>query len=182
MEEKYLKDFVVALVVIFFILLLVKDLNLYSKVSEVPQESQYKQLALGEELLQNIHNIESSIKERKDFTFTVSKDPLEQNLIVRTIKDLQMQWKEEVESMVRLETTIVPQVGKKKAVISHKGKTTIHEVGDEFVKGKITEINVGEISYTANGNQYTMQIQKLPEKPSSIKQATQSNRTREYNW
>lgn len=182
MEEKYLKDFVIALVVISLILLGVKVSNLYSRVSKVPLESQYKKLALGEELLNNIHNLENSIKERKDFVFTVTKDPLEQNLIVKTIQDLEQQWKQKVESMVRLESTIVPQDGEKKAVISYQGETKIYGVGDTFAKGKITEIRSGEISYLANGKTLTMKIQKLPEKPASIKQSGKNNKTREYNW
>jgi hypothetical protein len=47
MEDKYLKDFVIALVVIFLIALVWKDLNLYSKVNEIPQESKYKKIGLG---------------------------------------------------------------------------------------------------------------------------------------
>ncbi|MCF7793794.1 MAG: hypothetical protein K9N09_08600 [Candidatus Cloacimonetes bacterium] len=182
MEEKYLKDFVIALVVISLILLIVKDMSLYSKTGNVPMESKYKELALGEELLQNIHNLENSIKERKDFVFSVTKDPLEQNLIVKTIQDLEMQWREEVENMVRLESTIVPEDGKKKAVISYQGITNIYEVGDTFKKGKITDIRAGEISYNANGKTLTMQIQKLPEKPASIKKSGTNNKNREYNW
>lgn len=181
MEEKYLKDFVIALIVIFFILLVVKDMSIEAKTSAVPMESQYKEMALGEQLLQNIHNIESSIKERKDFVFSVTKDPLEQNLIVKTIKDLEMQWREEVERMIRLESTIVPETGNKKAAISHQGKTTIFEIGDSFELGKITDIRSGEISYTANNKQHILKIQKLPEKPATIQQ-TSNKRTREYNW
>ena len=128
MEEKYLKDFVIALVVISLIVLLIKDLNLYSKVKVIPANSKYENLALGEQLMEKIQEIETSIKDRKDFVFTVTKDPLEQNLIVKTIKDMEMQWKEDVENMVRLETTIVPEYGKKKAIISYKGKTILGEL------------------------------------------------------
>lgn len=184
MEDRYLKDFVIALIVIFLILLAVKDVALYTKVSSVPQESIYVRLALGEELLQNIHNIESSIKERKNFVFTVTKDPLEQNLIVKTIQDLEQQWKEEVERMVRLETTIIPESGEKKAVISHRGETKVYAIGDSFSKGKITDIRNGEISYLQNGKNLTMKTQKLPEKPKFIQQTqtAQPSNSKENNW
>ncbi|RLC53210.1 MAG: hypothetical protein DRH79_03965 [Candidatus Cloacimonadota bacterium] len=184
MEEKYLKDFVIALVVIFLIVLVWKDLNLYSKVNQIPQESKYKKLALGERLLQQIQEIETSIKDRKNFVFTVTKDPLEQNLIVKTMKDLELQWKEEVESMVRLETTIVPESGEKQAVISYKGKTNMYQIGDKFTKGTITDIRSGEISYSSNGNSKILKVQKLPDKPEVIRQSTKSKnkKNREYNW
>jgi predicted RND superfamily exporter protein len=182
MEEKYLKDFVIALVVIFTILFIIKVFSLYSRVKTVPEDSIYKELALGDELLENIHNLENSIKERKEFIFTVNSDPLEQNLIVKTIQDLQQQWKEQVESMVRLESTIVPESGKKKAVISHKGETKVYEIGDKFSNGTITDIKIGEIVYKENGKELTMKTEKLPEKPKAIQQSSQSSNIREYNW
>ena len=183
MEEKYLKDFVIALIVIFCILFVIKDMNLHSKVKVVPEESKYSKMALGDELLRKIQNIESSINDRKSFTFTVTKDPLEQNLIVKTIKDLQMQWREEVENMVRLESTIVPESGNKKVVISYKGETKIYEIGDKFAKGLITDIRQGEISYKTNGVIKVMNIEKLPEKPAIIQKSTKNKKTElDYNW
>jgi len=140
-------------------------------------------MALGEELLNKIQNIETSIKDRKQFVFTVTKDPLEQNLIVRTIKDLELQWREEVENMVRLESTIVPESGSKKVVISYKGETKIYEVGDKFAKGIITEIRQGEISYRTNGAIEILKIEKLPEKPAVIQKSSKNKKTKlDYNW
>ncbi|HPR17624.1 MAG TPA: hypothetical protein PLD62_05205 [Candidatus Cloacimonadota bacterium] len=183
MEAKYLKDFVIAMIILSLILLVVKDMNLNSKTRMIPLESKYKKLALGEQLLNQIHDLENSINQRKDFVFTVTKDPLEQNLIVKTIKDLELQWKEEVEKMVRLESTIVPENGEKHAVISYGGETKIYSIGDTFPKGKITEIKSGEISYVANGKTLTLPLQKLPEKPAAIKQTPGTSKTtREYNW
>lgn len=184
MEEKYLKDFVIALVVIFLVVLIVKDLNLYSKVKVIPVNSKYEKLALGEQLLERIQEIETSIKDRKSFVFTVTKDPLEQNLIVKTIKDLELQWKEDVENMVRLETTIIPERGEKQAHISYKGKTKLYKIGDKFTKGTITDIRAGEIAYSRNGSNRVLKVQKLPEKPTVIKKATKTNskKIREYNW
>ncbi|MCK4653182.1 MAG: hypothetical protein KAU01_01930 [Candidatus Cloacimonetes bacterium] len=183
MEKKYLKDFVIALVVILFIAFGIKDYNLYKKVEKIPSESKYKKIALSEQLLGQIHNIERSIKDRKQFVFTVTKDPLEQDLIVRTIKDLEKQWREDVENMVRLESTIVPEKGKKKVAISHKGKTKIYTVGDEFVYGKIIDIREGELTYLNHGKTRILKLQKLPEKPKEILQSTKkTKKSREYNW
>ena len=182
MEEKYLKDLVIALIVIALIVLGVKCNSLYSDIKVVPKESKYTNLALGEDLFRQIENIEQSIQDRKDFVFTVTKDPLEQNLIVKTIKDLEKQWRKEVESMVRLESTIVPEIGNKRAMISHKGKTKLYSIGDDFFYGKITDIRQREIVYTYKGKSNILTIQKLPEKPEAIKKDDEVSSDRKYNW
>ncbi|MCD4797303.1 MAG: hypothetical protein K8R49_09090 [Candidatus Cloacimonetes bacterium] len=183
MEEKYLKDFIIALVVILLIAFGFKDHSLYGKIKKIPKESKYKKIALGDDLMKQIRNIERSIQDRKQFKFTVKRDPLEQDLIVKTIKDLEKQWKEEVENMVRLESTIVPEKGRKRAAISFKGKTKLYSIGDEFAKGKITDIREGKIIYMYNGRKGILKIQKLPEKPVEIvKKKTKAKKTRAYNW
>ncbi|MCF7858888.1 MAG: hypothetical protein K9N07_06120 [Candidatus Cloacimonetes bacterium] len=182
MEEKYLKDLVIAFIVILFIVLGVKCNSLYNSIKVVPVESKYQKLGLGEDLFNQIQDIEQSIQDRKDFVFTVTKDPLEQNLIVKTIQDLEKQWRIEVENLVRLESTIVPALGEKKAAISHKGKTVIYTIGDDFMFGKIKDIREGEIVYSIRGNDNILKIQKLPEKPEAIKENSNASQERKYNW
>ena len=182
MEEKYLKDLVIALIVILLIVLGVKCNSLYRGIKAVPVESKYKKLALSEGVFNQIQNIEHSIQDRKEFVFTVTKDPLEQNLIVKTIKDLEKQWRLEVERMVRLESTIVPEIGRKRAAISHRGKTKIYSIGDAFFYGKITDIRQGEIVYSYKGANNILTIQKLPDKPEAIKKDNEISEDRKYNW
>ncbi len=182
MEEKYLKDFIIALIVILLIAFGVKNVSLYNQVEEVPEKSQYSDIALDQELLSEIRNIENSIQDRKDFVFTVQKDPLEQNLIVKTIQDLEQQWRQKIEDMVRLESTIIPEQGEKKAAIAYQGKTNIYTIGDNFAKGKITDIALGEITYVYNGRENKIKVQKLPEKPKAIQEKNKSKKNREYNW
>ena len=182
MDYKYLKDFVIVLVVILAIAFGIQNYTLHNKVDKVPQHSKYKGIALSEDLLGKIHNIENTIKDRKDFVFNVIKDPLEQNLIVKTKKDLEKQWREEVENMVRLESTILPQKGKKMASIAHGGKSRLYQVGDVFIKGKIVDIMEGEILYTYQGTTRTMKLQKIPPKPEEISTRVTQNKKREYNW
>ena len=181
MEQKYLKDFVISMVVILLVAFAIKDYYLYQKIRVVPSESKYKKLALSEKLLRQIQNIETSIQDRKKFVFTVTKDPLEQNLIVKTKKDLEKQWREKVEKMVRLESTIVPQHGSKRAAISFQGKTKIYKIGDKFVRGTIEDIKDGEVIYSYNGKKGTLKVQKIPPKPKEIR-ATKNKKNREYNW
>ncbi|MBN2461638.1 MAG: hypothetical protein JXB60_08520 [Candidatus Cloacimonetes bacterium] len=181
MEIKYIKDFVIALVVILVVAYGIHDYYLLQRTRGIAEESKYKRIALSDELLGKIQNIENSIQDRKQFVFTVRKDPLEQNLIVKTKKDLEKQWIEQVEEMVRLQSTMITENGEKYATISHRGENKIYRIGDSFTYGKITDIREGEIVYNNGGKSKILQIEKLPEKPHAIKEET-SKKTREYNW
>jgi hypothetical protein len=181
MENKYLKDFVIALVVILILAFAVNDYYLKKVVSNIPAESKYKEIALSDELLDRIHEIERSIQDRKKFVFTVIKDPLEQNLIVKTKQDLEKQWQERIESIVRLEATIIPEFGDKLASISYQGNTQHYKIGDNFELGKITDIRPGEISYQYNNSNGTLPVTKLTPKPVEIRDQ-KAQKSREYNW
>lgn len=181
MENKYLKDFVIALVVILILAFAINDYYLKKSVSQIPSQSKYKEIALSDELLERIHEIELSIQDRKKFVFTVVKDPLEQNLIVRTKQDLEKIWQEEIENTVRLEATIIPEFGDKLASISYQGETKHYKIGDRFEFGKITDIRPGEISYQYNGANGVLALSKLPPKPVEIRDG-KSQKNREYNW
>lgn len=181
MEEKYLKDFVIALVVLLLIAFGIKDYYQKLKVDEIPEQSKYSNLALSDELLTKIQSIETTIQDRKQFVFTVTKDPLEQNLIVKTKQDLEQQWRERIQSMVRLESTMITEDGRKLAAIAHEGKTTLYSIGDSFKFGKITDIRNGEITFASNGRVGTLETKKLPPKPVEI-QTKNGKNLREYNW
>lgn len=191
MEEKYLKDFVIIMVVILLLAFGIRTSYLSSDVAEVPEESVYKKMALSDELLQKIQDIDTSIQDRRNFVFTVDKDPLEQNLIVKTQKDLEKQWEEEVEKMVRLSMTIIPDDGERKAAINYQGATKLYRIGDEFElgegydegqKGKITDIRPGEITFLVNGVQKDMLLKPIPPKPAKLKTNRKAKQVREYNW
>jgi hypothetical protein len=190
-EQKYLKDFVIVLVVIMLLAFGIKTSSLYKKIVDVPDDSKYQKMGLGEKLLHQIQEIDTSIRDRKNFYFTVEKDPLEQNLIVKTQKDLEKQWREKVESLIRLEMTILPEIGEKKASISYKGMTTLYGIGDKFelgtnfssgAIGMITDIQPGMITYKYNGKDYEMKLSKIPPKPAKLKTVNKAKSIREYNW
>jgi hypothetical protein len=181
MEDKYLKDFVIALVVIAILAFAIHDYYLMKKVNQVPDESKYRSIALSDTLLTQIQSINSSIQDRKEFVFNVKKDPLEQNLIVRTKRDLEKQWQEEVARMVRLQSTMISENGMKMATISHKGENTAYYIGDSFKYGEIIDIKEGELMYSYNGKIGTLKVEKLPEKPQEILDDSEK-KTREYNW
>ena len=145
--------------------------------------NKHKKIALSDDLLKKIQSIEKSIVDRKKFVFTVEKDPLEQNLIVKTQKDLEKQWREEVERMVRLESTIIPVNGQKMASIAYNGKSYLYKIGDTFVNGKkIIDIQEGEVRYSFQGVNKVMNLQKIPARPAEITKKVSSNKQRAYNW
>ncbi len=181
MEEKYLKDFVIALVVITIIAFGIHDYYLMKKVNKVPMESRYKKIALSDTLLSKIQNINSSIQDRKEFVFTVKKDPLEQNLIVKTRKDMEKQWQEDVSKIVRLQSTVITENGLKLATISHRSENKTYYIGDSFQYGKIVDIRLGEIEYAYNGKIGILKVEKLPDKPEAILDDS-GKKDREYNW
>ncbi len=181
MENKYLKDFIIIVVVLLVIAFGWFDYYNYNKVEKIPQESKYKKLALSEKLLEQIQSIEESIKDRKSFVFTVEKDPLEQNLIVKTIKDLEKQWREEVEKLIRLESTIITESGENLASIAHKGESNLYKVGDEFMGRKITSIESGKISYTYRGTNGVLYVTELPAKPEAIERNNKKSKN-VPNW
>lgn len=182
MKLAYVKDFVITVVVLILISFGIKNYSLYKQVDRIPDESKHKKIALSDVLLKQIQSIEQSIVDRKKFVFTVDKDPLEQNLIVKTQKDLEKQWKEEVQNMVRLESTIIPVNGQKMASIAYKGKSYLYKIGDTFISGKITDIKEGEINYSYQGINKILNLQKIPPKPEEIITKVSNNKQRAYNW
>jgi len=181
MENKYLKDFVIVVAVLMLLAFGLKIYYTYQQVNTIPQESKYKKLALSEKLLKQIQDIEASIKDRKSFIFSVEKDPLEQNLIVKTIKDLEKQWREEVGKMIRLESTIIPESGDRLASIAHNGESNTYKIGDEFMGRKIVSIGSGELGYTYRGTNGTLTVTELPPKPEAIDNSNKK-RSNIPNW
>jgi len=179
-EHRYLKDFVIAISVIMLLVFAIIDYYLYQDVAKVPQDSKWKTMALGEDLMNKIQNIETSIADRKQFAFTVQKDPLEQNLIVKTKTDILKEWQEQVRNMIRLTSTILPETGKKAASFSYKGETKEYFIGDKIAGRKITDIQNGKVTYVYNGRKGTFKLQPIPEKPQIISE--KSKKKVEYNW
>ncbi len=179
METKYLKDFAVALAIIILFAFVLKAANVIKLVNEVPEDSIYKQMALDDQLLEQIQQIEESINDRKEFKFTVIKDPLEQNLIVRTRVDLELEWRKKVDAMMRLAATYIDEHGNKKAAIAYKGKTDIYGIGDQINSNRITDIQSGKITLTSQGRQSVLELKPLPPKPALIDERASKQ---EYIW
>lgn len=179
METRHFKDLAVAIVVIILAVLLFKSVSVVRTVIEVPEESIYKYLALDEQLLDQIQSIEDSISDRKEFTFTVTRDPLEQNLIVRTRVDIEQEWRRMIESMMRLAATYIDEAGNRRAAIDYKGKMELYSVGDYINNNRITNIDSGKITLAQNGREQVLEVKRIPPKPAQIDDRVQRE---EYIW
>lgn len=178
MEGRYIKDFTIAVVFVMIIVFGVKDFLWFQDAQDYPQEPN-AQMGISEDLKQEIQQIETSIQDRLSFEFTVVKDPLEQNLIVKTIVDYEKQWRREVEAQVRLAGTFITADGKQLATIEHKGVRTDYHVGDNFEFGTITKIEKGRVTYKQGGYQGVLEITPIPEKPSILQTEETAE---ELNW
>lgn len=177
MQDKYIKDFVIALSMIMLVVFLIQGVRLYQQANKVLPESKYKKIALSQKLIKQIQEIESSIQDRKMFVFSVVKDPLEQNLIVKTKVDLENNWKSMVESMMRLSATYSDSNGQRRATIAYEGKNYDVHVGDFIAGRKIIDIQQGRVYFSQGGVKGLLDLQPVPAKPVEL----QDNK-KIYNW
>ena len=165
MGNRYLKDFTIALVFLVIIGYGVHLYFIFNTVDKIPDQSKYSKMGLSDQLKEQIKSIEQSIKDRKQFVFTVVKDPLEQNLIVKTKVDLELQWRLQVESMIRLAGTYIGQDGSRVASIAHKGENKMYKIGDTIAGRKIVEIKREAIVFNRNGKLIELKAKQIPPKP-----------------
>lgn len=179
MQDKYLKDLVIGLVVVMLIIFTVNDYRLFHIAGKVPNQSKYTTIALDEQLLVQIQGIEHSINDRKNFSFTVTKDPLLQDLIVKTKMDMQKQWENMIASMMRLSATFIDSKGVRRAIIDYQGKNNTVGVGDYIAGRKIIEIDASRVYFLENGYKGFIDVSKIPPKPEILDEVKSEN---QYNW
>jgi len=179
METRHIKDLTVGIVVIILIAFAFKMATVIRTVSDVPTESIYKDLAIDSQLLDQINQIEDSIADRKGFIFTVTRDPLEQNLIVRTRVDLELDWRRKIEAMMRLAATYIDEQGNRKAAIAYRGKTVLYGIGDYIDNNRIVNIDSGKITLARNGVEQILEVKPIPPKPAMIDEKVKRE---EYIW
>lgn len=179
METRHFKDLAIAIVVIILIVLAVKTYSVIRTVINVPEDSIYKDLALDTQLLDQIQQIEESIEDRKEFVFTVTRDPLEQNIVVRTRVDLELEWRRKIESMMRLAATYIDEHDNRKAAIAYRGKIELYEIGDYIDNNRIVNIDSGKITLAQNGREQILEVKPIPPKPAMIDDRVKQQ---EYIW
>jgi type II secretory pathway component PulC len=179
MEARFIKDLAIALIVIILFAFAVKDYLVYRSVVEVPAQSKYSDISLNDELLTKIKVIESSIQDRKMFTFNVPTDPLRQDPVIKDRMDRLQEWEYMIANMVRVAATFVNEENQKYAIISYQGKSNIYRVGETVAGRRIEDIREGKVIYTQGGVRSEMIVQPIPPKPVDIE--TGSNIS-EFNY
>lgn len=180
MDSKYIKDFAIGLTLIMIFVFVLKDVSLFTKTNKVSEESEYTQLSVNQSLMSKIHEIEASISDRKQFVFTVTKDPLERDIIVKNKMDLLEQWTRMVQNMVRLAGTAIDENGATYANIAYQGKIGVYRVGDYVAGRLITNISNQQVTYVMNGQRGVMNLAPIPPKPAEIKE--EPGATSDLNW
>jgi len=138
-------------------------------------------MALGESLLSQIQLIETSIRERKEFRFTVDRDPLRQDLIVQTRLDLLAEWEAMVRAMMRLSAVLIDDTGSDhRAMIAWNGLNNVVSVGDVLNNRRITGISSSSVTYVEGGRRGEMTLQPVPPRPAQLD--TRSRAERSFNW
>jgi hypothetical protein len=179
MEARFIKDLAIALIFICMLAFAVKDYTIYHKVNSIPTKSKYSDISVNSELITKIQLIESSIRDRKSFTFTVPTDPLRQDPVIKDKLDRLQEWENMVNNMVRVAATFVDEDNKKVAVIAYQGSSGLYKVGDTIAGRRIDDIRDGTVYYTYNGVRSSMTVQPIPPKPVDLEPA--SNFT-DYNY
>lgn len=179
MEGRFWKEFVIALV---FLSIVAYGIWAYMEWEDSKIVIKMRRVkGVPEDLKQKIAQIDESIGERKDFVFEMQKgqrDPLEQNLIVKTKVDLERQWREMVESQMRLAGTMEID-GVKLALFEYKGRTQWVEEGGQYEGFTIQEVTDGSVQLALANRTRTLNATPVPEKPSVLKE---DDSARELNW
>jgi type II secretory pathway component PulC len=168
MEARFIKDLALALIFICLFAFAVKDYTIYHKVDQIPQESKYTDISVNEDLINQIQDIESSIQDRKSFTFNVPTDPLRQDPVIKDKLDRLQAWESMVKNMVRVAATFINEDNQKVAIIAYQGKSSIYRIGDTIAGRHIDDINNGTVFYTYGGVRSSMTVQPIPPMPEDL--------------
>jgi hypothetical protein len=179
MEARYIKDLAIALIFICLFAFAVKDYSIYHKVNGVPSESIYSDISVNDSLITKIQLIESSIRDRKSFTFNVPTDPLRQDPVIKDKLDRLQEWENMINNMVRVAATFVDEDNNKVAVIAYQGKSGLYKVGDTIAGRRIDDVRDGTVYYTYNGMRSSMTVQPIPPKPVDLEPASDFT---DYNY
>ncbi len=165
MQLRYLKDLAVTLIVIIFLVLGVRLYTNYYKMKNVPEHSIHSKESVSDALLTDIKAIESSIQDRKEFVFTITRDPLRQGNIIKDKLDLEREVLESVRNTFRLSSTSVLENGKKYATIEYRDQNYYATIGDTVEGRRIVDIGENWIKYYYGGNTVTAYLAPRPPMP-----------------
>ncbi|HNV61711.1 MAG TPA: hypothetical protein PLG69_01875 [Candidatus Cloacimonas acidaminovorans] len=179
MQQKFIKDLAIALIVLSLFAMAVRLVSLYNTWSKIPEKSVHTKESVSDTLLTKIKSIENSIQDRKMFVFNSSKDPLRQGNIIKDKVDREKEYQEMLKNTFRLAATARDEYGNKIAYIEYQGELLEAHIGDT-VKGRhILDIQDNSIRYSYNGTITTTELAPRPAKP--IEETTYGSGT-SGNW
>lgn len=148
MEYRYVKDLAIILLVISVIVLAVFAVKHYNTEQQVDAKSAYAEQEVDSSLLRKAIEIEDGIGQRKDFSFSISKDPLKQDIILPKKVDeiklrLQRRYNEiRLYGVLKFDDQIL--VG-----IDHKDLENQYKIGDKIVGSNLRIRSANPVTQTA---------------------------------
>ncbi len=148
MEYRYVKDLAYILLVASIIVLAVFAVKHYDTEQSVDPKSAYAEQEVDSNLLKKAIEIEQGIKQRKEFTFSISKDPLKQDIILpQKVDEIKLRLQKRY-NQIRLYGVLkfgdVVLVG-----IEHKDIEGQYRVGEKIQGSKLSIRSANPVSQTA---------------------------------
>ena len=175
MQFRFVKDLAIALIVIALLVLAIRLYGIHAKGEKIPDKSIYTKESVSDTLLNRIKTIETSIQDRKMFTFNITRDPLRQGNIIKDRTDREKEFAEMVRNTFRLTTTAIDENGNKIAYVEYLDQVFGGRVGDVIEGRRITNITDKSLTYYYGGSSVTTYVQARPQLSPEEKAAGQSN-------
>lgn len=180
MDYRYLKDTSIVLAILMVLSFAVVDYLLYTSIKSIPEESEHKEMKVSAELEKTVKDIGYSMRDRRQFKPTLYKDPLQQNLIVKTQVDLEKQWEEMVKNQLRLSAVMIDADGNRRASFAYGGSFHLTRVGDSIAGYRVSSIGERSVTLASGSGNVVKTIEPIPAKPKEI--TTDKKNAQEYNW
>jgi len=101
MQLRFVKDLAVGLIIIFLLAYVIRLATVNEKNKQIRAKSIYTNESVSDTLKTRIMAIESSIQDRQNFVFAISKDPLRQGNIIKDRFDRTKEWLEMLRNTFR---------------------------------------------------------------------------------
>lgn len=148
MEYRYVKDLAIILLVISVIVLAVFAVKHYNTEQKVDDKSAYAEQEVDSSLLRKAIEIEDGISQRKDFSFSISKDPLKQDIILpKKVDEIKLRLQRRYNE-IRLYGVL--KFGDQILVgIDHKDLESQYKIGDKITGSDLRIRSANPVAQTA---------------------------------
>ncbi len=148
MEYRYVKDLAYILLAASIIVLAVFAMKHYNTEQNIDPKSAYAEQEVDSNLLKKAIEIEQGIKQRKEFNFSISKDPLKQDIILpQKVDEIKLRLQKRY-NQIRLYGVLkfgdVLLVG-----IEHKDLEAQYRVGDKIQGSRLSIKSADPVNQTA---------------------------------